>query len=119
MSKKIKVYHEFDKMFESVINRQYSYHWRPQYLEDLAEGPRCCSCAGVPASEGADFIMKGYRVKMNRAKCTRCGACWVYCPLGVIRQIEDGYFEIDHEYCRPCGICAHECAAGAIEFSEV
>jgi len=37
-------------------------------------------------------------------------------PSRVIREAEDGYFEIDHDYCRPCGICAQECPAGAIEF---
>ena len=37
-------------------------------------------------------------------------------PSRVIRETEDGYFEIDHDYCRPCGICAQECPAGAIEF---
>ncbi len=109
----------FAEVVRTVKKRDYYYQWRPQYLEGLAEGPRCCSCAGVPASEGADFIMKGYVVKMNREKCNKCGVCWMYCPLGVIRETEDGYFEIDHEFCRPCGICAHECPSKAIEFKEV
>ena len=114
----IKVVRKFDEVVDMVRKRQYSYHWRPQYVEDLAEGPRCCACMGVPASEGADFIMKGYGVTIVKEKCFKCGACWVYCPLGVVREAEDGYFEIDHEYCRPCGICAHECPAGAIEFNK-
>jgi len=117
--KEIKTVQKFDEVVELVQERQYSYHWRPQYLEDLAEGPRCCSCMGVPAYEGADFIMKGYKVTMNKEKCTKCGACWIYCPLGVIRETEGGYFEIDHDFCRPCGICANECPSDAIDFAEI
>jgi 2-oxoacid:acceptor oxidoreductase delta subunit (pyruvate/2-ketoisovalerate family) len=117
---KIKVLRKFEEVVAVVKNRQYSYHWRPEYLEDLGEGPRCCACMGVPASEGAaDFIMKGYKVVMHKEKCTKCGACWVYCPLGVIREAENGYFEIDADYCRPCGICAHECHFDAIELTKV
>jgi 2-oxoacid:acceptor oxidoreductase delta subunit (pyruvate/2-ketoisovalerate family) len=116
---KIKTVQTFDEVVELVKKRQFSYHWRPQYLEDLAEGPRCCACMGVPASEGADFVMKGYKVTMNREKCTKCGACWVYCPLGVIDEMQDGFFEIDRDYCRPCGICAQECKFGAIELASV
>lgn len=119
MKKKIKTVHRFDEMVALVRNRQYQYHYRPQYLEDLGQGPRMCACMGVPASEGADFIMKGYKITMKKEECTQCGKCWVYCPLGVIRPTEDGYFEIDHEYCRPCGICAKECPAGAIELTEI
>lgn len=116
---KIKTVQKFEEVVELVKKRRFSYHWRPQFLEDLGEGPRCCACMGVPASEGADFIMKGYRVTMHNEKCTKCGACWVFCPLGVIRERSDGYFEIDAEYCRPCGICAHECRYGAIELASV
>jgi Pyruvate/2-oxoacid:ferredoxin oxidoreductase delta subunit len=29
-------------------------------------------------------------------------------------QTEDGFFEIDLEYCKGCGICAHECPKDAI-----
>lgn len=116
---KIKTVRKFDEVVELVKKGQYSYHYRPQFVEDLADGPRMCACTGVPQSEGADFIMKGYQVKMNKDKCKKCGVCWIYCPLGVIREMEDGYFEIDREYCRPCGICAQECPVDAIEFGEI
>jgi len=114
-----KVVRKFDEMVELVKGREYDYRYRPQYVDDLADGPRMCACQGVPQSEVADFIMKGYRVTMHKEKCKKCGACWVYCPLGIIRETEDGYFEIDHEYCRPCGVCAQECPADAIEFKQI
>ena len=114
--KSVKTVRKFEEAMEFIRKRQYHYHWRPQYLEDLGDGPRAPCSMGVTQSEGADFIMKGYSVTMNKKKCTKCGTCWVVCSLGVIREVEDGYFEIDHDYCRPCGICAQECPAGAIEF---
>jgi Pyruvate/2-oxoacid:ferredoxin oxidoreductase delta subunit len=42
--------------------------------------------------------------------------------LGVLPQVirqPKTVTEIDHEYCRPCGICAKECPAGAIELTEI
>lgn len=118
MSKSV-LLRKFDEVVQQVKKRNYYYHWRPQYVEDLPEGPRGCGCMGVPKSEGADFIMEGYKVSMNKEKCTQCGTCWVCCPLGVIKETEDGYFEIDHEYCRPCGICAQECPTNAIDFTSI
>jgi 2-oxoacid:acceptor oxidoreductase delta subunit (pyruvate/2-ketoisovalerate family) len=41
-----------------------------------------------------------------------CFQCWLYCPEAVItRGIP---IEIDLTYCKGCGICAAECASGAI-----
>jgi 2-oxoacid:acceptor oxidoreductase delta subunit (pyruvate/2-ketoisovalerate family) len=50
---------------------------------------------------------------ITREKCTRCGLCFVFCPTNAIREREDAY-EADLETCKGCGICAHECHAGAI-----
>jgi 2-oxoacid:acceptor oxidoreductase delta subunit (pyruvate/2-ketoisovalerate family) len=114
---KVKVVQTFAEAVALAKKRDFNYIYIPQYFEDLPIGPRNVSCRGVPRSAVADFIMAGYKVTMDKDKCTKCGACWVCCFLGVIRQTEDGYFEIDHEYCRPCGICAQVCPVGAIEFT--
>ena len=47
----------------------------------------------------------------NTDLCTDCGLCWLYCPEGCITH---GDYEIDYGYCKGCGICAEECAPGAI-----
>jgi pyruvate ferredoxin oxidoreductase delta subunit len=39
--------------------------------------------------------------------------CWVLCPEGVIDK-ESGELEIDMNYCKGCGLCAHECPKKAI-----
>ena len=41
-----------------------------------------------------------------------CFQCWTYCPEAVIRRTVP--IEIDLTYCKGCGICAAECASGAI-----
>ena len=116
MMSKARVVRKFIEVVELVKKGEYDYRYRPQYLDDLPEGPRVCASYGTPQSEVSDFILGGYHVKLNKDKCIKCGACWVYCPLGVIKETTDGYFEIDHDYCRPCGICAQECPEKAIEF---
>jgi pyruvate ferredoxin oxidoreductase delta subunit len=47
------------------------------------------------------------------AKCSRCLLCWVLCPEGVIGK-ENEQLEIDMNYCKGCGLCAHECPKHAI-----
>lgn len=47
-------------------------------------------------------------------KCNRCGLCFIYCPEGCIRPLENGYFEANMYYCKGCGICAKECPKSAI-----
>lgn len=119
MQKKPKVIRRFGEVLKEVKQGNYLYSWRPEYLEDLAEGPKCFACKGAPASEGADFIMKEFEVKIDKEKCTQCGICWIFCPLGVIYEDEEGYFMIDEEYCRACGICVYECPTKAIEMTKL
>lgn len=46
-------------------------------------------------------------------KCHRCGTCWLYCPTGSRYEAAD-HFDTNLDYCKGCGICAHECPAGAV-----
>lgn len=55
---------------------------------------------------------------VDKTKCIKCGVCWMYCPDCSIVQGEDGYFTADPDYCKGCGICAHECWPGAIKMTE-
>ncbi|HEX7188017.1 MAG TPA: NAD(P)-binding protein [Actinomycetes bacterium] len=58
------------------------------------EAGRCMSCGG----------------------CFECDNCYAYCPDDAIRKLGPGLgFRVDLEHCKGCGICAHECPAGAID----
>lgn len=54
----------------------------------------------------------------DESKCIRCGVCYIFCPEGCVSQKADGYFEADLDYCKGCGICAHECWPRAITMVE-
>jgi pyruvate ferredoxin oxidoreductase delta subunit len=54
----------------------------------------------------------------DNKKCIKCGICYLFCPEGCISEDTDGYFLADLNYCKGCGICAHECWPGAIKMVE-
>ncbi len=57
---------------------------------------------------------RSQRPVLDKDKCIKCGMCWIYCPDMAYNQTEDGYFEVNLEYCKGCGICANECPKDAI-----
>ena len=64
----------------------------------MAEAQRCLSCGN----------------------CLACDNCWTFCPdNAVIKTAElarDGsHYLFDLDYCKGCGLCAHECPTGYIQ----
>jgi len=55
------------------------------------------------------------RPVMNKARCTECGICMTVCPVNSIVGDENKKYTIVLDYCKGCGICAHECALKAID----
>ncbi len=66
---------------------------------------------------------------IDQEKCVRCRTCWVFCPDGAIMEVKKPYrtkagreydvsYEINYDYCKGCGICAHECPVKAITMVE-
>ena len=55
---------------------------------------------------------------LDKEKCNQCGLCWLYCPDGAIKLLDDGYYEPDLYYCKGCGICAKVCPRKAIKMIE-
>ncbi len=51
---------------------------------------------------------------LDKAKCSKCALCYIYCPEGCIKRDEEGYFISDLNFCKGCGICAVECPRKAI-----
>lgn len=52
--------------------------------------------------------------------CMACDNCWTLCPdSAVIKTVEtasDGsHYVFDLDYCKGCGLCAHECPCGFIQ----
>ena len=56
---------------------------------------------------------------LSCGNCLACDNCWNLCPdNAVIKTVEtaaDGsHYVFDYEYCKGCGLCAHECPSGFI-----
>jgi pyruvate ferredoxin oxidoreductase delta subunit len=81
----------------------------PESLKEMPLGPS--AEAGILTESNA-----GWRVQrpiLDHSKCSRCLMCWVLCPEGVIDK-QNEKLEIDMNYCKGCGLCAHECPKEAI-----
>lgn len=49
--------------------------------------------------------------------CNKCDNCFVFCPdLSVIK--DNSAYSFDYDYCKGCGVCAHECPRNAISMVE-
>jgi len=54
------------------------------------------------------------RPAWDTEKCVRCGICYVSCPDSAIYQNKNGYYEVDLQYCKGCGLCIRQCVTGCI-----
>lgn len=74
----------------------------------------------VPWAQGPELftIRSGdwryQRPVVNESKCSGCGACYLFCPCGCIKDV-GRYYEADLDYCKGCGICAAMCPISAIK----
>lgn len=68
------------------------------------------------ATEYSSMLAGDWRTErpvVDRDKCVKCAACWVYCPVQCVIE-RPAWFDIDLAACKGCGICAHECPQRAI-----
>ena len=77
-----------------------------------------CDLETVLASNGEvnDNDSERWRVvrpNMDKERCTNCGTCAEFCPLGTI-YADGTIIRIRYEGCIGCGICAVDCPIHAI-----
>jgi len=77
---------------------------------------------GVVLEAGSSLKYKtgdwsAFRPLVDREKCVNCLLCWIYCPDSAIIRREK-WVEVNYDYCKGCGICAHECPKEAIRMVE-
>ena len=77
--------------------------------------PGCMVFRSGSASEYHTGSWRAKRPLWENEKCIKCGVCYIYCPEGCITEGADGFFDANLDYCKGCGICAHECWPGAIK----
>jgi MinD superfamily P-loop ATPase len=59
----------------------------------------------------------GKQARIDAAQCIRCGKCQKLCHFEAITE-DHGCYAVDPVACEGCGVCAHFCPVGAIEFAE-
>jgi 2-oxoacid:acceptor oxidoreductase delta subunit (pyruvate/2-ketoisovalerate family) len=53
---------------------------------------------------------------LSCGNCFGCDNCFAVCPDNAVLKLGSaGDYDIDYDYCKGCGICAHECPCGAID----
>lgn len=60
---------------------------------------------------------------LSCGSCIACDNCWTLCPdsavLKTSERAEDGsHYVFDYDYCKGCGLCAHECPCGFIAMQD-
>ena len=62
---------------------------------------------------------RSQRPKYDSNVCIRCWRCFVMCPDAAISpDFDKNVFSWNYDYCKGCGICAHECPVEAITMEE-
>ena len=52
---------------------------------------------------------------MSCGNCFNCDNCFGVCPDNAVIKKPDGTYEFNLDFCKGCGLCAHECPCGAID----
>ena len=84
----------------------------------LTEGAWTEPASTIDTKTGA---WRSFRPVWDKEKCIKCYLCIDLCPEGAISALpldEEGKktgVEVDYDYCKGCGICAHECPKQAYE----
>jgi len=56
--------------------------------------------------------------RINRKKCTRCGACYLNCSPHAVERLEDGNYRINEEKCILCYCCRELCPNNAVDIKK-
>lgn len=83
---------------------------KPKHIDDYPVGPQFT--AGFLAETNAGW--RTFRPVIDKELCINCLRCYIVCPDGVIFKSENKV-DVDYDYCKGCGVCAHECPVNAIK----
>lgn len=98
-------------MGEKKLKTAYELTWK-----DIEVGNIVTEAGNASLRRTGDW--RSERPIVDREKCNKCGLCWLFCPDGAMKLLEDGYYEPDLYYCKGCGICAEVCRREAVTMLE-
>ncbi len=76
-------------------------------------------CAEIAAGLSPEKVGAEAQRCFSCGDCLACDNCWTLCPDQAVLKsraplAEGARYHIDYDYCKGCGLCAHECPAGYI-----
>lgn len=83
----------------------------PKHIKDYPTGPSYS--AGHLVSINAGW--RTFKPVVSLDACTGCYQCYLLCPDGAISKTSNDKIKFDYDFCKGCGVCAHECRFEAIE----
>lgn len=103
----------------------------PSYLEPLARNEQ----AILPPEERIGEIETEPTLSHGQANaearrclscgnCMSCDNCWTPCPNSAVLKLpgntlhENAPYRFDDDYCKGCGLCAHDCPCGFIAMTD-
>ena len=77
----------------------------------------------IEASLNANQVAAEARRCFSCGNCMACDNCWVLCPDSAVLKTKEhaadgSHYLFDYDYCKGCGLCAHECPCGYIGMVE-
>ena len=102
------------------INLHYFEH-APRPVEPiLPPEQRGAACEEIEQGLGMrEVVDEGVRC-FSCGNCFACDNCWTLCPDAAVLKTKEiardgSHYVFDYDYCKGCGLCAHECPCGYIE----
>ena len=89
---------------------------------DTLDAVGAVSAVGMPGAAGGCFETRNFgTVDIDVEKCTGCGMCTMFCPMGALSRSEEThpdenslYLEFSAANCVQCGLCIDVCTQKAI-----
>jgi len=77
----------------------------------------------IVTSLNSPMITKESQRCFSCGNCLACDNCWTLCPDSAVLKTKElasdgSHYVFDYDYCKGCGLCAHECPCGYIEMIE-
>ena len=82
----------------------------PTHIVEYPTGPQYE--AGYLPETNAGW--RTFHPEVDNDACIYCLRCYLLCPDGTIIK-DNGKISFDMDYCKGCGVCAHECPINAIK----
>ena len=104
------------------LNLHY-YEHSPRVQEPILPVEQRKDAEEIEGGLSANQVMHEARRCFSCGNCLACDNCWTLCPdvavLKTKEEAEDGsHYVFDYDYCKGCGLCAHECPCGYIVMEE-